>query len=347
VELRAFIVAGLCLLVGVPPASARAADADGLYARIADAYMTGKFDELDTALGGAAKQMDRFTDEQKADVVYVREALAECRPSWWAACKQGKQARIRQEVWGKRFEVFYDPQGKGGVNMSSGLGGMRVTVSWKPEDMDSTASGLYGYLKGDQTCVNVWSNVAIGQIYAGLPLRTLARMNDRDKLRLNHYMSFRANLATLYHATPPGRRYALHIYFASFYYDKWGKGPGAGTRRAPCSMVMMEILRDPSRYRSLKLPRSLPAKNAEEALGKHYKMTMKRKAVWTIAEDRRLREALKPFAAANDKNVLKTGKVALPNKLVYAIDVKADAAYRPRRDGWFKEHFDKAKGAGS
>ena len=342
-KLRIVFVASVCLWAAAAT-GARAADATALYDRIADAYMTGRFEDLDTALAEAAKRMVDFTPEQRTDVLYVRAALAECRPTWWAACKQGKRVRIRQPILGRRFEAFYDPQGEGGVRMNTVLGGKRITVSWKPEEMDSTDKGMYGYLLGDQRCVNIWSNLGLGQLYAVLPMSVFRTRSERDKLRLNRYMSFRGNLVTLYHTTPPGRRYALHIYFASFFYDNWGKSPAAGARRAPCSFVMMEILKDPSLYPSLKLPRSLPAENAEEALGKHFKHSIKRTAVWTIAEDRRFREAIKPFAAANDRNVLKTGKVPLPNDLVFVFDVDADAADRAKRDAWFKQQFDKVTG---
>lgn len=346
-KLRVSLAVGLCLLAPGSAATVRAADAGDLYARITDAYMTGKFDDLHGALREAGTRMKDLTAEQKTDVLYVRRALVECRPAWWARCKKGQNVRIRQGIWGKTVNMNYDPKGKGGVQMKTGRGGTAFTVSWKPDDMDSTARGMYGYLKGDMACVNIWSNLTTAKIWAGLSLQTLGRMDDRDKLRLNRYLSFRSNLTTLYHCTPPGRRYALHIYFASFYYDKWGKGPVSGARRAVCAMVMGEILKDPSRYPSLKLPRDLGADGAEEALGKHYKHAIKRSATWTIAEDRRFRESLKPFAAANGKSVFRTEKVTLPNKLVFAIDAKADEAYRPKRDAWVKRQFDKAKGGGN
>jgi hypothetical protein len=345
-ELRILLVAALGLLAPGPAGAARAAEAGDLYARIADAYMMGRFDELDEALREAGKRMGELTAEQKAGVLYVRKALAECRPAWWALSKKGRKTPVRQKLWGKTLYATYDPAGKGGFQLSPGQLGTVITVSWKPEEMDSTAKGMYGYLQGDMTCVNVWSNLAMAAVWNKLSQQALARTSERDKLRLNRYVSFRANLATLYHCTPPGRRYALHIYFASFFYDNWGKSPLAGSRRAVCAMAMGEILADPSRYRSLKLPKSLRADGAEEALGQHYKHAIKRTAAWTLAEDRRFRESLKPFAAANDHGVYKAEKVTLPNKLVFAIDVDADKAYRPQRDAWVKRQFDKAKGIG-
>jgi len=345
-RLYASFLVSLCLPVLASAATTRPADAKDLYARITETYMMGKFDDLAVALKESTRRMKDFTAEQRVDILYVRKALAECRPAWWHACKKGKKVSITQAIWGKRVEVTYDPEGKGGLQLTTGPVGMSITASWKPEDMDSTDRGMYGFLKGDITCGGIWSNLETGKIWAGLSLQTVRGMNERERLQLNRYMAFRSNLAALYYSTPSARRYYMHIYFASFFYDNWGKGPMSGARRAVCAMIMGEILKDPTRYPSLKLPRGLDAKNAEEALGKHYKFALKRDATWTIAEDRLMRLAIKSFAAANDKNVLKTEKVILPNKLVFAIDVKADEAIRSKRDKWIKQRFDKAKGGG-
>ena len=343
-KLYVSFLASLCLVTSARAAAAPRGDAGDLYSSITDAYMTGKFDDLEGALDRAAKRMKDFTAAQKTDILYVRKTIAECRPKWWDACKAGKRTVIAQAIWGETVRVIYDPEGKGGLQLTSGLEGISVTASWDHKTMDSTDKGMYGYLKGDMACGSVWSNLAAGEIWSGMSLQILAKMNDRDKLRLNRYISFRANLAALYYTTPAARRYSMHIYFAAFFYDKWGTGPVSGARRAVCAMIMCEILKDPTRYPSLKLPRKLDANNAEETLGKHYKFAIKRNATWTIAEDRRLREAIKSFAATADKNVFKTEKVTLPNKLVFAIDVKVDEAIRSKRDAWIKKQFDKAKG---
>lgn len=112
--------------------------------------------------------------------------------------------------------------------MKTGRGGSKTfTVSWKPDEMDSTARGMYGYLEGDMACVNIWSNLTMVKIRAGLSLRTPARMNDRDKLRVNRYMSFRSNLATLYHGTPPGRQGVRLPPVASFRSEPIPQAPAA------------------------------------------------------------------------------------------------------------------------
>ena len=214
-KLRISFLASLFLLTSAQAAKP-GGDAGDLYSRITDTYMTGKFDDLKGALAQATRRMKDFTAEQKADILYVRRALAECRPKWWYACKVGKKTLIRQTIFAKTASIVYDPDGKGGMRLQEGLGGIGITTSWDRKAMDSTDKGMYGYLKGDMACGSIWGNLTMGNIWSGMSLQTLAKMDDREKLRMNRYMSFRSNLAALYYGTPSARRYSMHIFFAAF-----------------------------------------------------------------------------------------------------------------------------------
>ena len=66
-----------------------------------------------------------------------------------------------------------------------------------------------------------------------------------------------------------------------------------------------------------------------------------RRSQWTLAEDKAFREAVKTFAAANGQKVFDSGKVTLPNNLVFALVPDEDNPYRPLRDTWLKAQFDK------
>jgi len=340
VKLRAFLVASLCLLAAAPAGAAEGGD---LYARISDAYMMGETGKLSAALTEAAGSMGSFSDSQKADILYVRQALAECRPAWWDKCKTARgRVSIVQPLLGKTVRAYYDPARKPGMGIKTRRGRTYVTAGWKPADMDSRDEGRYGYRKGEVTERSIWDTLAAGQVYSAVTMQVVAKMTGRQKLQLERAIAFRGNLVAIYHALPPARRYAIHTYMASFYYDKWGKDPMAAPRRAACGLVLCEVLANRASYPSLKLPPRLPAANAEAALGQHYKLTVKLNATWTISEDRLLREAIKRFAAANDTSVSQTGKVALPNGLPAAIDPKVDNTLRPKRDAWIKQQFDKA-----
>jgi hypothetical protein len=326
---------------GAVPASAPAKGAE-LHQQITQAYMMGEWASLDKLLRSATG----LSTEQLADVKYVREAVAECRPVWWNACKAAKgKVLIHPSIWGKQFSAIYDPAGKGGMQMQTGPQGTTLTISWAQRDMDSGDVGLYGYTRGDVNCIEVWGHLANAQIWPTIPLPTLAAMSDDDKAQMQKYMGARGEMAMLYYGTPPARRYALHISMAAFYYDKWGKDALAGVRRAVCSGVMQEIVNAPAKFPSIKLPAKLDGEHPETALGQHLKMAFKRTDGWTIREDRSIRLAVRAMAAipANDKPMWTTQKFTLGDGLVYHLDAdQDDRSFRPKRDAWFKEKFGKA-----
>ena len=323
------------------PTGAETAPPDGLYDRIVWAYMDGQWEELASALAAANKSAAPLTPPQRADVAYVRQALAECRPAWWLSCKSDRKTPIRHTLWGKTFLATFDPLAKDGLNIRFEPSPRVLTLKWNGTKMDSRDKGEYGFLRGDMVNMSIWGTLGTAQVYALVPMDTLRSTDERSKLRLQRFLRFRSNVTALYHSGPPARRYALHIYLAAFL-DQWGKGPLAGCRRAVGAMFLCELLSEPSKYPSLALPKSLPAEEAEKQLGRHYKFRIRRKSHWTIAEDRSYREALKPFVGANG-NVLKTESVMLPNGLTLSLDDEKEAALRPKRDAWVKARFDAAR----
>ena len=315
---------------------------DGLYDRIAWAYMDGQWEELASALTAAERSGASLTPSERADVAYVRQDLAECRPAWWLSCKSDRKTAIRHMLWGKPFPATFDPAAKQGLNMRFGRSERTATLKWNGTEMDSRDKGEYGFLLGDMVNMSAWGMLGTAQVYASVPMDTLRSADERSKMRLQRFLTFRGNVTSLYHSGPPGRRYALHIYLAAFL-DRYGKGPLAGCRRAVGAMLMCEVLREPSRYPSLALPKSLAAEDAEKQLGRHFKFRIGRNSHWTIAEDRSYGEALKAFVGANG-NVLDTETVILPNRLAFSLDDEKDASLRPKRDAWIKSRFDAARG---
>ncbi len=319
-------------------AAAPGAEGGDLHARVTEAYMQGQWERLAEALSAPAADLAGLTPAGRKDIAYVRDAVKECRPPWWEKVKAGRRVPIRQALWGRRFQALYDPSGKKGMQMRQTAAGMEITLNWPADAMDSDGKGPYGFRAGDQACVTVWGNITMAAAWTSLPVRTLARMSEADKLRFNRYSAFWSNVTTLYYATPPGRRYGLHIYCAAFM-DKYGKGPMAGARRVIGAHLMAELLADPSKYPSIPLPDRL-GDEPEKRFGVHLKMRSSRKGDWTIAEDRTYRESLAEWIKANGRRVLKTGVVTLPNKLTFHLDPDTDTAgHQPKRVAWLKARF--------
>ncbi|MCX5674856.1 MAG: hypothetical protein NTX87_07595 [Planctomycetota bacterium] len=335
-------VASLAVLVAplaaAPKAEPSAAKAGDFHPRLVSAYMDGRGDELDKALAARPAELAGLTAEQRADVAYVRQAMAEARPPWWKLCKAGQKTPFQPTVWGVTLSATYDPAAKSGLEMKAGAPKPAFIFNWPAADMDSTEPGEYGFLKGDLMGLGIWQNMGSAAAWAVLP--SLRGLSEKDNLRLGLYSDFRGNLTALYCGTPPERRWGLHIFLAA-YMPQYGKGPMAASRRAAAAMFLVEVLKSPGAYPSLKLPDTLAAEGAEEKLAAHFKFKIVRRTPWTIAEDKAFRESVKTFAAANGQKVFDSGKVTLPNNLVFALMPDEDNPYRPVRDTWIKAQFDK------
>ena len=218
---------------------------------------------------------------------------------------------------------------------------MTATFSWKPDDMDSTAPHKWGFLMCDETGIIIWDAVGILSAWTSVTPQTLAMYSSGPaKDRFNLYSNFRANLTVLYCTTPVSRRYAMFMHMSA-YIDKYYNEPFASARRAVAAMLLQKILGAPKAFPSMPLPGSLASDNAEKSLAVYMKTKMGRTLPWTIAEEKAVREAIKAFAGTNDLNVLRSGKVDLPNGLAFTLTAE-DAAERAKRDAWIKTEYDKA-----
>jgi len=312
--------------------------------RIVRAYLNSEWTELAEALPMSSKELALLTPEQRKDVQYVRKAAAECRPGWWQACKAGKETLIRPALWQRRFRAKYVPGPKYHAGVQT-LGGLRlITLSWPASQMDSTAPAdrsmaAHGCTAGDMADLNIRHVLANGYLLGSMPYETLAAVYKRDKTRFQRYQLFRGNVAALYHCSPRSRHAALIIDLAAFM-ARYGSGSMGGCARAVGSMLIAEVLADPSKWPSLPLPRNVPSSDAERRVAVHYKMRIGK--AWTLAEDKALREATFAFAQKNDKEVLRSGKVVLPNKLTVALDPEKDEPFKAKRDAWVTEQLEKA-----
>lgn len=333
--------AALAAAKAVPPTQPQA---KARYEKIVQAFLAGKWDDLKQAMPVPRPELNLLTPPQRADLDYVREAAAQCRPAWWKLAKGTSKETFRVTLWGRTFPVTYVPAAEGHVKVGTLAGVPEITVSWDPNALDSTEPADpsmrgHGFTAGDTAELGLWRTIADGHLFASLGLRTVAKLHQQDKMGLARYRLFRANLAALYHCSPRSRHAALVIHLAAFM-PKYGASPMDGCRRAIGSLFVAEVLADPSRYPSLPLPRRVPATGAEATAAVHYKMRMNQG--WSVAEDRALRQAVLAFATRNDKQVLQTGKVILPNGLVTMLEPEKDAELTPKRDAWVIEQLEKA-----
>jgi len=339
------LLAGAAAAAAAPGKSAPAeGKGDDLYARITAAYMDGNLEELAKAFSVRPVEMTKLSRTQRADVDYIRQAMAECCPAWWNTLKAGKKATVQAVLWGRTVNVTCDPDAKGQTQFKAGDPKVDLTVGAEVTALDSPDTGEYGFLRGDLAGLGLWQNLSGAAGLSNLTPKQMVIIGEKDQLRFGLYVAFRGNLGALYYGTPPIRRWGLHIYLAA-YMPEFGQGDAAAARRAAAAMFLVEMLRSPSTYPSLPLPDSLAAEDAEAKLAVHYKFMIKRDSAWTIAEDKAFRAAVKAFASANELKVLEAGKVTLPNNLTFAMMPGDDKQLQAQRDKFIKTVFDKIKAA--
>jgi hypothetical protein len=329
------------LIIGVRADMVTCADPPAVpsaYDAVVQPYLAGKWDELAGKLKSGAKELNALTGPRKADIAYIRQTLAESRPAWWANTKAGMKTAFRANLWGRGFDVTYDPEGKTNIQMNYTGDGVEVVVSWPAADMDNPAPAEHGFSKGTLNELNVFSILGMADAWRTVPAQTFANLGAADKTLLTRVLDLQGNLAGVYYGSPRARQWGLWLFLHS-YQAQYAKMPTINARKAVAVAFLVEVLAGPSKYPSIDLPVRLEAENAEENLALAVHPCLEKHG-WTLAEDRAMREALKSFAAANAGALRNGGKVTLPHGLVLSLDPDQDTVLRPKRDAWFKKQFD-------
>lgn len=322
--------------------------AEQLYNQLVDAYLHGKWAELAEAQRALSKAKGFLSAQQREEVTYVRQAAAKCRPAWWQACKSTRKTVFTPTIWNRAVPVPYEPGDK--TSFQFGVKGRRVvfSVSWNPSDVESDAPASdealarHGCTKGDQTEVNIWRLLTHNRLLAAMPPASVIEIYSRQseqRLAFEHFKEFRAKVEILKNCSPSARRMEMVMILAGFT-NRESDNVDARTRRALGHMFLAEVLADPSKWPSVRLPNRGPQKDLLRSIAMSIKTKINAKNTWTIAEDRALREAAERFCRANGQNVLQTGKVVLPNRKTFMLMAQADRPFRAERIAWLRERLE-------
>ena len=77
------------------------------YRLLCEAYLDGKWDELEKTLG---KDPPGLTSYQRIELAAIRKAVAEGRPDWWQTCKANFGGKFSPVVWGKAARGHLRPR---------------------------------------------------------------------------------------------------------------------------------------------------------------------------------------------------------------------------------------------
>ena len=309
--------------------------------RLVDAYLAGRWDEVEVMLKGAATEWRNIPSSDQAKVNYIRQSLSECRPDWWKRCAAGEKFSFTPTVWDRAVPLTFDPAAKQSVGWNLVHGKLAWTITWPSAVKDNPVAIGRGFTKEDLHHLNAWSALGSVEAWSAIPLEAQTNLTADARMLLMRYLDFRSNVTDVYYATPQARRWGLWICLAMYVGENAGN-PIRSAREAVAVMFMSEVAANPTRYPSIQLPKTLPAEAVEEKLAGELRLWIEKHG-WTLGEDKFLRDATATFAKANGRSAHLRGQVTLANGLVVALDPEKDKLLRPKRDLWLKSKLDAAK----
>jgi hypothetical protein len=295
-------------------------------------YLDGNWDQVQSSLASALKDSKASNPRQRADLEYIRQTLAECRPPWWKECKAGKKTVFRPMVFSRSTAVTFDPTAKTSIQLNYANGRRTITVFWNASEMDDPDPAEHGFSKGELMNLMVWSTLGSALSLSEVPPQPARNMDAQAQLRLTRYLDFRGNLIAAYYTSPRARRWGLRMDLDAFD-PKHAEMSTVLSREATGALFMQEVLGHVSRYPSIHLPHDLEEQGASRTLADYLKNWIQSHNL-SFAEDRSLRDAIKASAMANGLKVLQSGIVTLPDGLAIALEPEKDSALAKRRDAW-------------
>ena len=156
----------ICCLLLLASSAGKVRAADGpppfSYQQLADDYLAGDWTALESSFSTTPVKSPPFRLDQAADVVYMRQVLAECHPAWWAQTKAEKKVPIQTTIWGRTLNVIYDRSIPNEIYLQSNNGQQILSVNWSTADMDNPAPAEHGFSKGDLASLGDWGILGRG-----------------------------------------------------------------------------------------------------------------------------------------------------------------------------------------
>jgi hypothetical protein len=312
-----------------------------LHDHLVDQYMKGEWKDLEKELTPPDKDLEKLTGPQRLDIKYIRDTMTECRPTWWRQCADNQEFNFRPTVWGRALRASFDPDAKSNINMTFNNNQASCSLHWETADMDNPAPAEHGFSKGDLSDFSVWSVIGEADSWTTVPLQLQINMKDPQKQQLQRFLEFNANLSAIYYGTPMARRWGVWLCCAA-YLNKYAAMVTINSRKGVGAFFLDEVVAHRAKYPSVRIAEEVPDEKVEETLC----IAMERyieKHPWTLPEDRLLRDQVRAFYLLNQRQLMQSGVIKLPNGLAMALDPAADASNQGARDAWLKRNLPPAQ----
>jgi hypothetical protein len=328
------------------------ADAQAAYEKIVDAHMHARCGELRELLRGSGRHSRYMSRQQRVDVLYIRKAFGQYRPSWWPKTKSSGNVTFTARIWNRDFKANYVPSGAIGVQGVVGVrnGQLLVVVSWRPHLVDSpkAAKGdlakLHKLTEGDIGEAIIWHELGHNYITRFLKPNEVIQLYMDYNVLFHQLQEFYADMTSIYHCSPPARKACMMIRLDALEANHL-TDPHVRASNAVGALILAHVLAEPKQWPSFHLPGKVPEKDVERNTIIYLYEHLDPK--YSLDEDRRLREMVWKFIMQRGESVLRMkGAVPLPNKLAFKLMPAEDREQQARRDAWVKARLEEAIKAG-
>jgi hypothetical protein len=347
------------------PRAVQEREADEAYREVAAAYLANDWDALPDMFTGLRRHQ-RFLDrQQRNDVTYMRRAMKDFQPRWWAKCASSANISFKAELWSRPLTANYMPTRALGVQAmvpetewrknrqgeyEPVITSIKVIVSWKPGMVNSPspASGkladIHGVTLGDISEVIVWHELGHCYITNYLPLKHVVTLYEEYDLLFRHLQEFYADLTSLYHASPRSRRVMLIFRLEGLdHYNDAAQHDRAA--HAIGALLLHEILANPDDWPSFHLPPAVPGQQVE--LNTIIYLYEHMEPEWSVKEARALRELAGDFIKKSGEKTLRAkGVLQLASRHKFSLMVGQDHKLQAERDEYVAAKLESLIAAG-
>jgi hypothetical protein len=352
--------AGTAVAKPTPPK----AEHDKYYLAVSNAYLNSNWPVLHEKLKLYAQYASRLSQDQRADMTYVRKEAMAHPPSWWKSTSSSKNITFTAKIWGRSFKANYIPSEMLGAQGVAEIrdGRLMIVVTWQPQLIDNPdpvagkRAKVHKLTKGDFAESIVWHELGHNYVTEFLPASQVIDLYTNYRMMFGQLQEFFADMTSLYHARPKARKCILFIRLPSLvmYYEN---DPHTRAAYGIGSIFLNEWLKDPENidkaWPHIHLPATMPAKDIERNVLAYIYYHWDPK--FSVSEDIRFRELIKSSLTTKKsgqrytegERILRSkGTIELSDGLQFKFMPGEDRLWKTKRDAWVKQQLLKAIKAG-
>jgi hypothetical protein len=307
-------------------------------------YLAGDWEKLAGDMTAKEKEIAALPAKEVADLTYIKQVVAECRPAWWEAVEAGRATPFQQVIWKQAVQVQYEAGPSPRLGDKAATNGA-VTVNWAAGDMYAPGplalpemgpgdQTNFGFRKRDGAGSAIWMLLGEAALRSQVGPEKVSQLAAGEREQYERFGEFRKALTAAYYGTPPVRRLVL---FQSCWAVQSLQDTHANVvgKRPLGAAVLLEVLlhrgRNPTLPPETVLQSDLNAADGHTVEARRCQpvTTLMLSRRLTLEQDRKFRDLVQALAASNGD--WQNSRISLGNDLAYDLDAAKDGSLAKAR----------------